>query len=424
MKLTGTMSLAGLGLVTLVAAAAVACGGGTATGNDGGPGSEGGGGKTDSGNVDTGPGITFPTMPKGPTTSSSTQLNFALHQLYLGDTDYGGMPGQDTSAWAKMGYNIDGKITTTTSTNVCKLNMSGGSLGQQAQLDGNGGIDNSFGENIYGVIIRGVLPTAAETILTDLNAGEFTLMFDVKGLDTTTTQTATGLSAQAFVGGNLENTMTTPTWEPSFNWPIIGNSPGATLLTKSTVPFVSSVQFPDAYVVNGTWVSGTPTTISLSISLSGNSLSLAINQAVITFDHSSGNHAGNGVISGVLDTADLISDIKGIAGRLSPTLCTGDTLDSVIQEITDSSDIMSNGTNPGPSVTCDAISIGLGFQADVIAQPTELEPFTCPKPDPCTDAGSTCDSGAPPPVDSGTKDSAAKDAGEKDAEKRDSAKKD
>ena len=82
--------------------------------------------------------------------------------------------------------------------------------------------------------------------------------------------------------------------------------------------------------------------------------------------------------------------------------------------------------NPaGGSVTCDAISIGLGFEADVIAQPTEIEPLGCPKPDPCDmDAGpSTCDSGAPP-MDSGTKDSGAKDSGEKDAEKRDSAKKD
>jgi len=180
-------------------------------------------------------------------------------------------------------------------------------------------------------------------------------------------------------------------------------------------PFASDITFPSSYVVNGTWVSGAPTTISLTLSISSVTLSLVINQAVITFDHTSANHAGNGVISGVLNTADLVTAIKSIAGRLAPSLCMGSALLPIIQEVEASSDIMSTGMNPGPQVTCDAISIGLGFQADVIGQPMEVAPMGCPKADPCAPDASVpaCDSGTtPPPVDSGS-DTGPKEGGAK-----------
>ncbi len=400
MKLVRLMTLAAIGLGGLGAATAVGCGGSAQENGEGG--TDSGHGKDSGGPaMDSGPGIVAPTKPKAPPTTSKTPLNFAIHQLYLGDTDYGGMPGTDKTAWQKMGYNIDGKITTTTSTNVCKLVKGGGSFGLTAQLDGNGGIDNSFGENIYTGILLSVDPTAASTVLDDLNAGDFTLMFDVTGLTSDPKQSATGLTAQAFAGGHFNGT---PTWSPSDNWPILG---GSGLLMNSTPPFKSDIQFSDSYVVNGTWVSGSPSTISLNLSISGVTLSLSIGQAVITFDHTSNDHGGNGVVSGVLKTSDLVTAIKGIAGRLAPSLCTGSALTPIIDEIEEASDIMSEkdstgSLNPGPSVTCDAISIGLGFQADVIGQPQELAPASCVKADPCSDAAPpVCDSGTPP-VDSGS----------------------
>jgi hypothetical protein len=396
MKYVRSMALAALGLGVLGTSVAIGCGGSTVSENEGGAGTKGSGGAAGtkggggSPNIDAGPGI-IPPEAGGSMTTQSTPQNFALHQLYLGDTDYGGSAGGDPNAWQKMGYNIDGKITTATSTNVCKLVNSGGSFGQTAQVDGNGGIDNSFGENIYEGILLSVDSSASTTVLTDIAAGEFTLMFDITGLDTTATQTATGITAQGFAGGKFPGT---PTWTTADNWPILG---GAGLLMNTTPPYMSDITFPNAYVVNGTWVSGTPTTISLSLEFSGVSLMLAINQAVVTFDHTMPNHGANGVISGVINTADLVTAIKSVAGHIAPSLCMGTTLMPILEEIEEASDIMTDGTNPGPSSTCDAISIGLGFQADVIGQPMEIAPASCAKADPCSDAAvPACDSGAPP----------------------------
>jgi hypothetical protein len=400
MRLVRSLAMAALGLSSAGVACAIGCGSTTTgTGGDGGTTADSKTGGGDSSQTDSGPGITYPQPPSGPKTTSSTPQNFAIHQLFLGDTDYNGTA--DPMAYNGFGYNIDGKITTSASTNVCKLVDGGGSFGPAAQQDGNGGIDNSFGANIFTGVILMVDQTASTTINSAISDGTFTLMFDITGLTSSATQTATGLSAQAFAGGA---TTSAPTWMPSFNWPILG---GTGLLKNDTPPFQSDIQFPDSYVVNGTWVSGTPVTISLSLSLDGISLSIPINEAVITFVHSTATHGGNGVISGVIPTATLVTGIKNLAGHLSASLCSGSALTGILAEITDASDIMatpdSTGSlNPGPSVTCNAISIGLGFTADEIGQPMDISPPVCGKADPCGDGGApACDAGMPPDSGSG-----------------------
>jgi hypothetical protein len=377
-----------IGLGTLGLAVSAGCGG-TSSSNNGDGGSTDGASGADSGG---GMSITVPTIPGSATkTTQSTPLNFAIHQLYLGDTDYGAAAGNNPNAWESMGYNIDGKITTATSKNVCTLQPMGM---PDYQVDGNGGIDNSFGKGIYGTVLLGVDMGASATILEDVAAGDFTLMFDVVGLDQTATQTATGLTAQAFAGGKFSATGT-PTWTPSDNWPVLGGS-----LLSSTSPPKSTITFPDAYVVNGTWVSGSPASIPLAIAIDGISLTLTISDAVITFEHTMPNHAAKGVISGVIATSDLTAAIGNIAGFLG--LC-GAEVGSIQGEIASYSDINSNGQN-NQGTECDGISIGLGFQADVIGQPTEVAPPGCPKANKCDTDAAVIDCGSTAPVDSGSGD--------------------
>jgi hypothetical protein len=321
-------------------------------------------------------GITPPSAPSGPPTSATTPANFAVHELFLGDTDFSGKA--DPNAWKEFGYNIDGKITTATSTNVCKLHDGGGSFGAGVQADGNGGIDNSFGENIFAGILLMVDATLSTNINEEITGGAFTVMFDVTGLDPTSTQTATGLSAQLFTGGKFPGT---PTFTTADDWPVL---PGG--LSSTTPPFVSTQQFPDAYVVNGTWVSGPPGDVTLGLPIDGYSLPLIIHQAVVTFEHSTAIHGANGQISGVLDTTEFVAGFRNLAGSLSKSLCSGAALTGILAEIEDAQDVLSDGTNP-EGMPCNAISIGLGFTADAIAQPDMLAPAIT-MPDPCgTDGG-------------------------------------
>ncbi len=92
--------------------------------------------------------------------------------------NFGDSPTAD--AWKQIGFNLDGKVTSATSTNVCGL-VQGASPTEQD--DGQGGIDNSFGENIC-PILDPVRDRACSTgisqayIVTDASgSGTLTFMF-------------------------------------------------------------------------------------------------------------------------------------------------------------------------------------------------------------------------------------------------------
>lgn len=374
----------GLGLGTLGLAMASGCSSSSspAAAGDSGPAPSGG---------DAGAGLVPPTS-SGSKTTSTTATNFALHTLQLGDTDR--MGTTNANAWAAYGFNLDGKATTTTSTDVCTL-QTGAPM--SVQIDGNGltaggcvsesdceGVDNSFGENILPLVLTVAGSNLDSTLNTSINSGAFTVMLDIVGLTDSPTQTNTGITGQLFAGAKFAGM---PTWTTADNWPVVGGA----LLKGGTVASGSTIQFPDSYVVNGTWVSGAPiATLTLSLSIGGEMLQLNVHQATLTFDHTMPGHAANGTIAGVITTSELVSSLMAIAGHISTSLCNGGTFQSIAQQIEQASDIMSDGSN-GPGKECDAISIGLGFTADQIAVPTMVAPATAPQPNPCSpaDAGAT-----------------------------------
>jgi hypothetical protein len=291
----------------------------------------------------------------------------------------------NANAWKSYGYNLDNKVTTLSSTDVCTL-ASGAP--KNTQVDGNNGIDNSFGENILPILLE----TAGNDISKKINdmellGGKFTVMLDVTGLDGTPTQTATGLSAGLLAGGNYDPTggsMTPPVdTQGNFlntdNWPVRPE-----LLTNMSDPKSAKVKFGDSYVVNGTWVNGTPGDVQLNLSIGGVQLNITIHSAIVTFDATTPGRALNGTIAGVLNTQELINALQTVAGRISTSLCPpGQAFQSIATQIQQASDIMHDGTN-GPGQACDGISVGLGFESDEIAVPSAVGSLAAPTPDPCT----------------------------------------
>ncbi len=74
--------------------------------------------------------------------------------------------------------------------------------------------------------------------------------------------------------------------------------------------------------------------------------------------------------------------IKRIAGSFEPTLCSGATIDSLLTQVSQASDILNDGTQD-PSKACDGVSIGLGFQTQAAsfrgtAPPSPTDPNPCP----------------------------------------------
>ena len=88
--------------------------------------------------TEAGPGTCADTPPP-PTALRSVAL--VLTGVDLGDAS--------ASDWATIGFDLDGKCSTKVSTDVCTL-APGAS--KATQIDGNGGIDNSWGENICPIL--------------------------------------------------------------------------------------------------------------------------------------------------------------------------------------------------------------------------------------------------------------------------------
>lgn len=353
MKLVRTLSVFGFGLIGLVGVTATALSAGGCSSSDS---STGGGGATGQ----------PPSKPEAAAANQADSRTFAISQLFLGETDRKG--NTDGAAWKKFGYNIDGLTTSKTSTDVCTRQQ--GSTADK-QEDGEDGRDDGF-HNVMG-FLTGVIPKPSSAITASIvDEGSFTIIFDLKGLNDDANQTATGLSGNILVGGDLGKA---PAFGPTLDWPYHADP---------------KIAISDAYINNGTFVNGTGgSTVKLSIAVQGQTLTLNINHAIITFDHTSPDELTNGTIAGVLATEELVTSITSIASSLTAQLCEGSALDTVLQTIRSASDILRDGTNHA-GVPCDGISIAIGFNAKRIGPPTTVAPpSTTPPEDKCKADGGT-----------------------------------
>jgi len=324
---------------------------------------------SDAGTTAASAGAVPPAVPAGAAPAADqNNRTFAVNELFLGETNRAGVAVKD--AWKDYGYNIDGLTTTVTDTNVCQRQ---GGADSAKQLDGTDGIDNAFGKTILAFIL-GLVPTPSKTINDGINSGSFTILLSVKGLTDDPKQTNTGLNGDLRIGGAFspDAGLKPDFTNASLDWPY------------RAMPIVP---ITGAYINNGTFVNGAGgATVELSLFIQGVALTLTINRAAITFDHTAPNDITNGTISGVINTEALVTGITQVAGRISTQLCGGSTLDTIKQTIRQASDILSDGSNKA-GVPCDAISIGIGFTGKKIGDPKTVAVDVAAPPDPCAADG-------------------------------------
>jgi hypothetical protein len=408
MKLSHGLGLTGLGLFGAVLAVSgigmtgVGCSGGGSSG-----GSSSGGGSSDTCANAANDCIVQPPAPSSGSPTSASH-NYAVHTLYLGDTDRTGVT--NSAAWKAYGYNLDNLVTAKTSTDVCTLAAGASKV---TQIDGNGGIDNSFGENILPIVITTAGSDAASKINQSIADGSFTIMTYVTGFDDSASNTtsATGLTGLLLAGGSYAAAHDggAPTWDTTTNWPIVptimngcsattgcgagctyGSAAGACSVNPLTA---ATITFPTAYQAGGTFVNGSPSTLALNLSIGGQSLSINVHSALITFEPKAPGSVTDGTIAGVLITTELVSALQSVAGNISTSLCSGSAFQSIAQQIEQASDIVidtsSGAVSNSAGPMCNGISIGLGFEGTEIAAPTssDIEAVSAAAPNPCADAG-------------------------------------
>lgn len=328
------------------------------------------------------PDLSVPPPPDAGVSSSQAVSTFAVRELLLGDIERGGAPS--LTAWRSFGFDLDGRITNQGSSDVCALQPG---APDTEQIDGTGGIDNGWGAHVVPLLETALSEqTPSNVASTALLRGDWTLLVQITGLSDDPNQTASGLSAQIFVGAQ---TAQPPAFDSTTNWPLRPSS----VADSSVVPFVATVQFKEAYVTHGTFVargSDAPLVVPLELGAFGNepvpdaTFPLVIRDPVVTFVHAKPGSAEGGTIAGVLDTEAFIAGLRAFAAKISLSLC-GSAFEGTAQEMRQAQDILSDGSN-APGVSCDAISLGIGFTGARVANPTTLgvDPVLA---DPCADAG-------------------------------------
>ena len=114
-----------------------------------------------------------------------------------------------------FGYDLDGKVTTASSTDVCTL-VAGSS--KQVQVDGNGGIDNSWGSQIM-PIVDTLDSTATQTLNQPLQNGAWTQMIRRDRLRRFGRQHTSAVGLQGVVLGRAYPGGA-PSWDLTTNWPV------------------------------------------------------------------------------------------------------------------------------------------------------------------------------------------------------------
>jgi hypothetical protein len=278
-------------------------------------------------------------------------------------------------------------VTYSSSSDVCTRATNANS---KNQTDGAQGIDNSFGENII-PLLSAIFPNPSAIADKAFAAGTFGWILSIQGLAADATQPSVGLSADFFRGVSFGQPPNASGAQPTFTladqWPVDQAmvTSGVTSNGILSLPAVSVSRFPKAYVNDGEFVSGLSEPLDLVIPFGVAPLKLTLEHAIITFHHASATQASGGVIAGVIRTSDLVASVQSVAGNISTSLCSNSTFAQVKTAIEEAADIMTDGTNVA-GVPCDAISVGIGFEAAEIGNPRYAGAFPAP-PNPCGDGG-------------------------------------
>jgi len=293
---------------------------------------------------------------------------FAMNQMFLGDTDPNGTPNP-TNGWKQYGFDIDGRISTKASTDLCKPST-GGNVAA-VYPDGNAGIDNSFGKNILPIVL-GLASDLTAVNNENIAMGRHTYLLSLENADQ---DLCTSQSAM-FLGGNLGKV---PLFDGSDLWPIDSSS-----LVDAMNPASAKCMFPTTRLEGGIVHAGPPSQFDLLLTISGFDIVFPIRQARIAFKLDPGFPTiSSGQIGGIIRTEDLVQEIAQVAAAFDVSFCdpASPTLVSILNQIRQASDIMQDGTQD-PTKECDGITIGLGFTMKA-TQFGAVIPSPPPPPDPC-----------------------------------------
>jgi hypothetical protein len=272
---------------------------------------------------------------------------FAISKFQVGTTNR--VTGVvDANAWKDYGYNLDARSTTNemsaTSVNSCKRAPDSPT---NVLADGNEGRDNNFGKHVVSVL-KSLKDNFEQDINAGVTAGAATLLLKLDNFGGRDNPSVPGELYVAAKRGSCGE-----------GWAIDTRSLDGAKTAR--------LKFPSGYIAAGTWVSGTGT-FDLPLPWMGHLMQLPIEGATISFRPVSGD---SGTIASAANPDAMIEALSPMLMQFG--ICPGNTAyDQFVLTVRSTVDLVSGAPNlQDTAVTCNALSLGLGF----VAEP--IPPVTC-----------------------------------------------
>lgn len=143
----------------------------------------------------------------------------------------------------------------------------------------------------------------------------------------------------------------------------------------------------DSYVSSGTWVGEMGGEFTLALSVRSQSFKLVVQRPLVAISvGSSSDEVSSGTIGGIVPVESLLAEVRQAVGHASSALCDLAAFETLAVEVRGAADSLADGTQD-PSRVCDAISVGLGFDAVTVVRPPdhgEIAQQATPLADPCS----------------------------------------
>ncbi|MCC6217294.1 MAG: hypothetical protein IT376_20725 [Polyangiaceae bacterium] len=310
-----------------------------------------------------------------PPAFGETETVVAFSKLHLGLAHRSGEYGP-TTAWGEYGFDLDGLISASTDTNHCRLREN--ALPAAVQRDAPGGIDNGFGANLVPLLLS-VFPDPQGAVDRAIDEGRSTMLLRFANLGDPTVDQS-GVTTLVYRAADRG---APPAWTGADVWPVAWESVQGGDVGRPLAPFPGGLLVGGALAARGS-------AVELVLDLGGARLVLPLKHAVLALEVAGTGadavvSAGN--LGGVVETEQLVQAARAAFAAVLPEACDEAEWSWIEEQLRGASDLRADGTNGDPTKDCDAVSVGLGFEARA-ARLGAVAP-------PAVAAGPPCDAAAP-----------------------------
>jgi hypothetical protein len=327
---------------------------------------------------------TVPGRPSASTSSTDDDVEavFAFRNVSL---------DQSGDRWSRFGLDLDG-MNTTSIDDAAECVAANGN----PPLDGNKGIDNSFGQYVLPTVVS-LISCLEDNIALNQGCGRGTVLLRLRNWNGTPNDARVDVSVLSAVDGTSLDDVSGLQW---------GGPKGSSLMLPGTTEeapdpawdgedyyFVDpsslvaeDIERPevwksDAYITNGRVVLPVDTGAIFVFLTGPGSFSISINGFLIADISEDGQTLEKGLLAGRFPAGKLIATLEPLG------ICDEAFRGSVVGLLTDNLDLRIDPGVGSPDDQCTATGVAFSFQGIRVQLADTIAPVELPIPDPCADGG-------------------------------------